>query len=161
MPDRMPPVHRTEVTPERVNELGHMRAAEYVELFDDAVMALLTSAGLTDASLRHGATSPVLTELHATYAKEIGAGASIAIAAHVLGLDERRVHVVLVMREEATQAPVATCELAIVNISLESRAPVAWSREQAAIWSRLAAACAGLPRPPQVGRAIRPLSAPT
>jgi acyl-CoA thioester hydrolase len=155
------PLLEVEVTAATVNALGHMRAAAYVDRFDDAFMVLFPRSGLTDERLLHGRTSPFLMDLHATYLAEVRAGEAVAIVGQLLEFDERRVRVILSMsKPEAGGAPrlVATCELAILNMDLDSRRPTPWSPAQAAILARLLAAHRSLPTPPQAGRAIRPLA---
>lgn len=136
------------------NVIGHMRAHQYVALFDDANTAFLSGAGLTDASLRNGSTSPVLTDMHVCYLKEARPGDEVAFSAQVLGHDERRGRLILTMRVMPADVVAATCELAILNLDLDTRRPCPWLAGQAAIWRQLTAAHAALPVPPQAGRGI-------
>ena len=148
------------VAPEHTNALGHLRAAAYVTLFDDAIMAWFPRSGVTDAQLVHDSTSPFLMDLHTTYLRELKAHQPVAIAAQVLDVDARRVRIILLMTDLERQALCATCELAIINIDLATRRPTPWSAAQMAIWSGLHHAHAALPVPPQAGRAIGPLTKP-
>lgn len=136
------------------NVAGHMRAHQYVALFDDAMTAFLSGSGLTDASLRNGSTSPVLTDMHVCYLKEVRPGDEVAFSAQVLGHDERRGRLILTMHVMPADVLAATCELAIVNLDLDTRRPCPWLVGQIAIWQRLATAHAALPVPPQAGRGI-------
>lgn len=140
------------------NALGHLRAAAYVALFDDAIMAWFPRSGVTDAQLLHAGTSPFLMDLHTTYLRELKARQHVAVAAQVLDVDARRVRLILLMTELQHQTLCATCELAIINMDLASRRPVPWSPAQMAIWSGLQQAHAGLAMPPQAGRAIGALA---
>ena len=153
----------------RCNVLGHMRAAEYVALFDDAFLEFIRLTGLTGADLRHGTTTPFLLDLHATYLREVKPGDRVNIACQVLDQDERRARIILLMDliptadRTAAQTPdprsplAATCELAILNMDMAARRPVPWSPAQLPIWAELKAAHASIPAPPQAGRAIGPL----
>lgn len=164
------PLIETSVAEDRCNVLGHMRAAEYVVLFDDAFLEFIRLSKLTELDLKHGTTTPFLLDLHATYLREMRPGDSARIAVHVLDQDERRARIILLMQQgpaEATasagdtaQWPLAaTCELAILNMDMATRRPVPWSPEQLAVWSELKSAHASLPAPAQAGRAIGPLLA--
>lgn len=144
------------VEPEWVSALGHMRAAQYVALFDDAIMVMLPGLGITDRVLRAGATSPFLSDLHATYLREVKGGERVHITGQLLEWDGRRVRIMLAM--DVAGAPAATCELLIVNMDLAARRPAAWSAAQAAAWTALAAAHAALPRPATAGRAVASLA---
>lgn len=163
----------TAIEAERCNILGHMRAAQYVALFDDAFLEFIRLTGLTDQDLRHGTTSPFLLDLHATYLRELKPGDRVAIAVQVLAQDQRRARVILTMHvladagggaaagtgpeAMASRTLAATCELAILNMDMAQRRPVPWSVTQAPIWAELMAAHATLAAPPQAGRAIGPL----
>ncbi|MCL4766332.1 MAG: thioesterase family protein [Hyphomicrobiaceae bacterium] len=146
------------IEPGWASAIGHMRAHQYVALFDDATTAFMSGCGLTDQHLLDGGTSPFLTEMHVSYLRELRPGEKVAVLAQVLGHDERRGRVILIMQVAPGQNPAATCELAVVNMDLAQRRPCPWSPQQAAIWSRLAAGHAGLPVPPQAGRAIGPIA---
>lgn len=156
------PLIEAEVAASRCNVLGHMRAAEYVALFDDAFLEFVRLTGLTGTDLRHGTTTPFLLDLHATYLREIRPHDRVRIAVQVLDRDERRARIILLMHqvsEQPSPAPLAaTCELAILNMDLAARRPVAWSAAQLAVWADLRTAHASLPTPPQAGRAIAPLA---
>ncbi|HRD77702.1 MAG TPA: thioesterase family protein [Hyphomicrobiaceae bacterium] len=147
-----------EVKPDWVNSLGHLRAAHYVQIFDDAFMAMFPGLGLTDARLMCGSTSPVLADLHATYLAELRTGDRVSVAAQFLDADERRVRLILLMHALGVARLAATCELAIVNMDLTSRRPAQWSTEQTTILDRLKRAHASLPMPKQAGRSIGPLT---
>ena len=146
-----------EIGPARINSLGHMRASEYVALFDDAFLAFVRLTGITGPDLRHGTTSPFLLDLHATYLKELGAGDRVAISAQALDVDPRRARLMLLMHTQPATKLAATCELAILNMDMASRRPVPWSVAQMAAWGELRAAHASLPLPAEAGRAIGPL----
>ena len=137
-----------------VNALGHMRAAEYVCRFDEAFMALFTRAGLTDEKLLHGKLSPFLMDLHACYLRELRERDAVTVAGHALEVDEKRCRIFLTMFLEPEAKLAATCELLIVNMDLGTRRPAPWSVKQGVIWTRMLAAHASLPRPPQAGRGI-------
>jgi acyl-CoA thioester hydrolase len=118
-------------------------------------MAFFPQTGLTDAGLRHAGTSPFLRDLHACYLRELTAGQRVRITVQVLGYDERRAHIILLMREADAEDLVATCELAILNVGLAGRRPAPWSAAQLPIWRALADAHATVPRPAQAGRAVQ------
>lgn len=137
-----------------VNALGHMRAAEYVCRFDEAFMALFTRVGLTDEKLLHGKLSPFLMDLHACYLRELRERDGVTVSGQVIEVDEKRCRIFLSMFQEPDAKLAATCELLIVNMDLGTRRPAPWATRQDAIWKRLLAAHASLPRPPQAGRGI-------
>ena len=152
------PLHQATVAPSQVNALGHLRAAEYVRLFDDAIPVFFPLTGLADQDLRHGTTSPFLMDLHACYLSELRAGEAVSIAARHLDHDARRARLILTMEAVADGRRCATCELLLINMDISARKPVPWSATQTAIWGQLKAAHASLPPLPQAGRAIGALT---
>jgi hypothetical protein len=63
------------------------------------------------------------------------------------------VHLIMFMRDSCDEV-VATTELAVVNVALDSRRAQPWTRQQQEALAALTSAHAGLPVPPQAGRAI-------
>jgi len=135
------------VAASQTNALGHLKAAQYIVLFDEAFTALFVDHGLTDAELRHGMTSPFLADLRATYMKELLPGARVAIAAQLLSFGDKHLRLLLLMTDSADGRMAATCELSIVNMNLDARRPAPWSPQQTAILDQLRSAHAGLPVP--------------
>jgi acyl-CoA thioester hydrolase len=152
-------VHHATVAKSQVNALGHLKAAEYVRLFDDAINRFFPMTGLADTDLRHGDTSPFLMDLHTCYLSELRAGEAVVIAARHMEQDARRARLILTMTAAADGRLCATGELLLINMSLAARKPAPWSAIQLALWGELGAAHAALPVLPQAGRAIGPLTA--
>lgn len=146
------------VAPSQTNALGHLRAAAYVQLFDDAIPAFFTLTGIADADLRHGDTSPFLMDLHACYLSELGAGEVVRISARHLDHDPRRARLILFMHAVADNRLASTVELLLINMHVVARKPVPWSKVQLNGWLQLASAHSGLPMPRQAGRSIGALN---
>ena len=103
------------VAKSQVNALGHLRASEYVRLFDEANTTFYTLTGLADENLIHGNTSSFLMDLHTCYLAELRAGDTVKIAAQVLDVDARRLRIFYRMTAATDGRLAATCELAIIN----------------------------------------------
>lgn len=151
------PLQRATVARSQVNALGHLKAAEYVRLFDDAIPVLFPLAGIADKDLRHANTSPFLMDLHACYLSELRPGETVEIAARHLDHDVRRARLMLTMDAVADGRLCATCELLLINMDVIARKPAPWSAAQLIGWDALRVAHASLPVLPQAGRAIGPL----
>jgi acyl-CoA thioester hydrolase len=162
MLDALPPGHPLPVTtltvePARANALGHLAAAQYIVLFEQAFLAFVSGVGLTDGALRHGTTTPVLKDLHACYLREVRPGAVLAMDCQLLSFEGPRLRLFLTMRlADGTRA--ATCELAIVNLDLAAGRPADWSPTQRTILDRIWAAHKTAPVPAEAGRAAGPRS---
>lgn len=146
------------VAPSQVNALGHLRASEYVRLFDEANTSFYTATGLGDENLIHGNTSSFLMDLHTCYLAELRAGDAVRIAAQVLDVDGKRLRIIYQMTTATDGRLAATCELAIINMDMGTRRPVAWSAAQRTIFAVLTAAHDSIAAPPQAGRAIGALA---
>lgn len=144
-------LHDVAVRPEWLNASGHMRAAQYIVLFDEAIEGFLERMGLANAPGADAA--PFLMEMHTCYQRELRAGEEVRVTVQVLGAGEKRVHFIMFMQREGTEV-VATTELAIVNVALGSRRAQSWTPQQLATLAALVAAHEKLPLPPQAGRAI-------
>jgi len=144
-----------QVSAKWVNAAGHMRAAQYVVLFEEAIGRFLADIGCSDADIARLGAAPVLAEMHVTYGRELKAGDNVAVTLQLLGLDARAVHMLLRMTERAGAAAAATVELMILNLGLASRKLEPWSASQLATLAAIAENHADLPRPPEAGRAIK------
>jgi acyl-CoA thioesterase FadM len=157
---RQPPVSplvdlgRRTIDPAWINATGHLRAAEYVVVFEDAIGSFLDRIGCSAKDIRRTGTAPVLAEMHVLYRRELRAGETVAVSLQVLGLSERSAHVFLRMAETGSNELAASVELVIVNLALDGRKPAAWSASQLAVLRVLAEAHAVLPRPTEAGRGI-------
>jgi acyl-CoA thioester hydrolase len=147
-------LHTATVAKSQTNALGHLKAAEYVRLFDDAINLFFPLTGLADEDLRHGNTSPFLMDLHTCYLSELRPGEAVRIAVRHMEHDARRARLILVMTAAADGRMCATGELLLINMNMITRKPEAWSATQAAVWEQLHAAHQSLPPLPQAGRAI-------
>lgn len=146
------------VAKSQVNALGHLKASEYIKLFDDTIPVFFPLTGLADADLLHGDTSPFLMDLHACYLAELSAGEAVRISAQLIDHDAKRARLILLMNAAADGRLAATCELLLVNMHVKARRPAAWSTAQQSIWTQIASAHASMSPPPQAGRSIGPLA---
>jgi acyl-CoA thioester hydrolase len=144
-------LQRVGIRPEWLNASGHLRAAQYIVLFDQAIEAFLERIGLSGA--RNSAAAPFLLEMHTCYQKELHEDDEVRIEVQALGVADKRVHLIMFMRTQAGEIA-ATTELAIANVALEARRAQPWTAEQRDTLAALMRAHTGLAVPPQAGRAI-------
>jgi acyl-CoA thioester hydrolase len=144
-------LQRADILPEWLNASGHLRAAQYIVLFDQAIEAFLAHIGLSGA--QDSGAAPFLLEMHTCYQKELHEGDEVCIEVQALGVAEKRVHLIMLMRTAAGEIA-ATTELAIANVALEGRRAQPWTARQRDTLAALMRAHSELPTPQQVGRAI-------
>jgi acyl-CoA thioester hydrolase len=152
-------VHHATVAKSQTNALGHLKASEYVCVFDAAINSFFPRTGLADGDLKHGETSPFLLDMHTCYLSELRAGEAVVVAVHHLDHDVRRARTMLTMRAETDGRLCATTELLLINMNIEKRKPAHWSADQIALWNALKTAHAGVAVLPQAGRAITSFAA--
>jgi acyl-CoA thioester hydrolase len=152
------PISTATVRAEQTNALGHLKASEYVRLFDDAVNMMFPLTGLADTRLMHGTTSPFLMDLHVCYLAELRAGDDVAVAFLHLDHDAKRARCMMTLQTVPGGRLAATVELLVINMNTVSRAPAPWSPAQVAIWDELRGAHASVPVLVQAGRSIGPLT---
>lgn len=151
-------VHHATVSKSQTNALGHLKASEYIRLFDDGINLFFPRTGLADADLKHGETSPFLMDMHTCYLSELRAGEAVVVAVQHLDHDARRARTILTLRAETDGRLCATTELLLINMHIGDRKPMPWSPRQVSLWNTLKTAHHALPVLPQAGRAIGPLA---
>jgi carnitine 3-dehydrogenase len=144
-------LHEATVAPEWVDYNGHAHESRYLQVFGDTTDALLAALGV-DAAYLQEVGSYFTVETHLSHLREASAGDRLRTATHVLGCDEKRLHIFhsLWRGDEL----VATAEQMMLHVSAGTgRAGPAGD----AVLGRareIAAAHAALPRPERAGRSI-------
>jgi acyl-CoA thioester hydrolase len=146
--------HTEAVRPEWIDYNGHMNVAYYVLAFDHATDALLDHVGLGAAYVRAENRSIFVMEMHVTYEREVKAGDPLSIASRVLGVDDKRVHLIHEMRHAGEGWLAATNELVLMHVDLEERRSCPLPAAAGASLRGVHQAQASSPVPSQVGRVI-------
>jgi carnitine 3-dehydrogenase len=146
-------LHRARVLPEWVDYNGHAHESRYLQVFGDATDALLRYVGVDADYLAEGG-SYYTVETHLSHLREATAGDGLAVATHVLGFDEKRLHVFHELHRTGDGVLLATGEQMLLHVDTTAGHAQAAPPEILARIARLADAHAGLPRPERAGRAI-------
>ncbi len=151
-------LHTETVRPQWIDFNGHMNVAYYVLAFDHATDVLFDRLGLGVAYVERERRSMFIVEIHVSYLREVGEGDRLRFTSQLLGFDPKRLHLFhrMYRNQDANgeESPVATLEQMLVHVDLEARRSTAMPPAAMERIERLAAAHAGLPRPPQAGRII-------
>jgi len=149
------PVLSTTVVAEWVDYNGHMNDAAYAIVFSRSVDALMDRIGLdAKARERTGQTLyTVQTMLH--YFREAKEGDALAVRAHVLEHDDKRIRVWLDMTD-AKGERLAASEQLLLSVAKGEGNPraAAWTFETMAALEALAKAQQGMPHPPEAGAGV-------
>jgi acyl-CoA thioesterase FadM len=146
-------LYETTVEPGWVDYNGHMSEAYYVLVLGYATDALLDAIGMDDAYRRAQHVSLYTVEAHVSYLQEVGEGEPLTVTTHVLGVDDKRVHLFHFMRR-GDGGLVATEELLLYNVDTEAGRSAPLPQEIAGALRELAEAHRDLPVDKRVGRSI-------
>ena len=149
------PVLTATVVAEWVDYNGHMNDAAYAIVFSRSVDALMDRIGLdAKARERTGQTLYTMqTMLH--YFREAKEGDTLAVRAHVLEHDDKRIRVWLDMTDAGGER-LAASEQLLLSIATGEAGPHAapWAFETTAALDALAKAQKGMPHPPEAGAGV-------
>jgi acyl-CoA thioester hydrolase len=145
------------VGPEAIDYNGHCNVVHYRAAFDAGTDGLLARLGLgpDDYNARTGHSLMVVEE-HTRYHAELVQGDGWRVLAQVLGHGDRTLHYMLLMERLDGGGLAASHEELTLHVDLRRRRAVPLPPEAVAAIEAVAAAQAGLPRPPDLGRVIRP-----
>ena len=149
----MPFHFETEVPRDWIDYNGHMRDSNFQLVFSLAVDALQDEVGFDAAYRAETGCTIYLLESHITYLREVRAGQLVAIETHVLGVDGKRFHLHMSMREADETVAVGEFMELHVRQSPEPHAAPMPPRIAARLRAHLTTADL-----PHRARAMRPLS---
>jgi acyl-CoA thioester hydrolase len=134
---------------------GHMVDASYAVAFSTATTALLEWLGIGSDYARQDGGTVYTAQMHVSFLSEVREGEPLAHESLVLGVDDKRLHVLhSMLAGDDGERPAATCELLFVHADYATHRVVPFPPEVRSRLARVVAAHAAIPRPPQVGRSI-------
>ena len=147
-------LHRESVLPEWIDYNGHMNVAFYFLAFDHATDAFLDHVDLgIDYRVRSNC-SVFVVEAHVTYELEVGEGDELSFTTQVLGVDGKRMHLFHRMYLAGTETLIATNELMLLHVDLDSRRTASLPAAAFESIEAIARDHANLPPPTQAGSVI-------
>ena len=144
----------TRVRPAWIDYNGHVMDGYYLVAFSDATEAVLEALGFGAAYLERTGCTIYTAEAHLTYRREISAATPLSFATIVLDQDPKRIHLVHDMIDAESGERLASAELMFLHVRQSTGRVEPMPSELAAKAEAIAAAHAGLPRPPEIGRRI-------
>jgi carnitine 3-dehydrogenase len=106
----------TQVRPEWIDYNGHMTDSRYLQVFGDAIDAVLRYAGVDDAYRRSG-RALYTVDTHISYRAEAHAQEALYVTIRVLEVDEKRVRFSHELRRRRDDALLASGEQLYVHVS--------------------------------------------
>jgi acyl-CoA thioester hydrolase len=142
------------VRPEWIDGNGHMNVAFYLKAFDEGFDTVYDRLGLGFDLIARRGVSTMAAEMHITYQGELFEGEPIRVETQLVNHDRKRFHWFQQMRQRETGKLAATCEWMILFIDMNQRRVAEMPDDIFDLVSRVRAAHAGLPAPPELGRRI-------
>src|SRR5918994_1269884 len=146
-------LHSARVLSEWVDYNGHAHESRYLQVFGDATDALLQYLGV-DAEYLEAGGSYYTVETHLSHLGEALAGDGLGVATHVLGFDEKRLHLFHELHRSGDDALLATAEQMLLHVDTAAGCAHPARPEILTRIADVAAAHAVLPKPERAGRAI-------
>jgi acyl-CoA thioester hydrolase len=142
------------VEPQWIDYNGHLNMAYYNVLFDRCVDQAFHTFGLGPEYVRSTNRSFFTAEAHVVYLRELEEGMPVYATFRLLDFDAKRVHAFQELYHAEEDWLSATSETMTLHVDMAAKRVVPWPAEVMARLEAMGAAHAGLPDPPQKGRAI-------
>jgi len=126
----LPNPHDETVSPEWVDYNGHMNVAYYVLVFDHATDHILNILDLGETYRKNNNASIFVVESHITYELEVLEGCKLRVHTVWVESDYKRLRLFHVMERADTGEQVATIDIMLVHVSLQSRRSIAFPNVQ-------------------------------
>ena len=148
-------VLHTTVAAEWVDYNGHMNDAAYALVFSRSIDALMDRIGLDAAARKRTGLTLYTVQMMLHYFNEAREGDALAVSAHLLEHDDKRMRVWLEMISAAGERLAASEQLLLSVLQNEAGAKAAsWSFETLSALEALAHLHASLPRPALAGQGV-------
>lgn len=142
------------VLSEHIDANGHMNVGYYNVIFDQALDRLFVPFDLDWTYVRRTNFSTFVLETHVCYLREVVEGDPLRFQFQLLGHDTKRLHYFIEMHHATEDYLSATSEQVLLHVDLATRRAAPFLPEHQALFARIWAGHAQLPRPEQAGRSI-------
>ena len=146
--------YRCQVQPQWIDYNGHMNVAYYVLAFDQATDAFLENIHLGPSYVRDTNHSAFVVDMNVTYRREVGENTPLHFATQMLEFSNKKLRIFHQMFHESEGFLVATNELLLVHVDLESRRSCEFPDLVLARLDEISQQHSSLEQPEQVGRVL-------
>lgn len=133
---------------------GHLNQAYYSVLFDRAIDHTLIPAGLGPDYVTKRQSSYMTVESHLCFVRELMVTDSVRVAARVLDVDDKRLHMFCEMQHATDGWLACTSEWMFLHIDMRQRRTAPWPADVRENLEALKRAALALPIPERAGRRI-------
>ena len=117
----LPSYHRQTIPPDYMDRMGHMNVRYYMTVFDKATWRMFAAYGLDDAYFSKTENGVFVLKQFIQYLAEVGPGETVAVHTRMLGLTEKRIHLMHFMANQDTRGLAAIIESLITHANLKVR----------------------------------------
>lgn len=120
----LPSYHRQTIPEAYMDAMGHMNVRYYMAVFDAATWRMLADYGLDEAYFNTTENGVFALKQFIQYLAEVRPGETVAVHTRMLGLTEKRIHLMHFMANQDTDGLAAVIESLITHASLKVRKAV-------------------------------------
>lgn len=117
----LPSYHRQTIPADYMDRMGHMNVRYYMAVFDAATWRMFADFGLDDAYFRTTENGVFALKQLIQYLAEVRPGETVAVYTRLLGLTDKRIHLMHFMVNQDTDGLAAIIESLITHANLKVR----------------------------------------
>jgi len=117
----LPSYHRQTIPEDYMDRMGHMNVRYYMAVFDTATWRMFADHGLDDAYFSTTENGVFALKQFIQYLAEVRPGETVAVYTRLLGLTDKRIHLMHFMANQDTGGLAAIIESLITHANLKVR----------------------------------------
>jgi acyl-CoA thioester hydrolase len=117
----LPSYHRQTIPEDYMDRMGHMNVRYYMALFDKATWCMFADYGLDEVYFRTTENGVFMLKQFIQYLAEVRPEETVAVYTRILGLTDKRIHLMHFMANQDTNGLAAIIESLITHANLKVR----------------------------------------
>jgi acyl-CoA thioester hydrolase len=118
---KLPSYHRQTIPADYMDRMGHMNVRYYMAVFDAATWRMFADAGLNESYFSTTENGVFVLKQFIQYLAEVRPGETVAVHTRMLGLTDKRIHLMHFMANQDTNELAAIIESLITHANLKVR----------------------------------------
>jgi acyl-CoA thioester hydrolase len=119
--EALPLFHRAVISPDYLDQMGHMNVQWYMAIYDRAVWRFFAWLGMDEAYYHREKAGAFALQQFIQYLAEVHTGETVAVRSRVVGLSAKRIHAIHFMINETTNVLASTIEVLGSHADLVAR----------------------------------------
>lgn len=117
----LPSYHGQTIPKDYMDSMGHMNVRYYMAVFDKATWRMLADYGLDEEYFSKTENGVFMLKQFIQYLAEVRPGQNVAVYTRILGLTDKRIHLMHFMANQDTNELAAIIESLITHVNLKFR----------------------------------------